>query len=564
MLLPDLDRKKSRKGQYIGWGILVLAVALFFSAKPLYHIFKRRRAAGLAEEGQALIAKQKWNEALAKLQSALQMNPDDLQANYALARLFTLSHQAEAFQFWDVVFSRRGGNAGDRVDAAKLALLLNRTDLSERYLNDALQTKPVPPEALRLASIFCDQKGDSAGAVRFARAFLQVRTNDVETELLLSRHLLRSNQASDVAEAQTNLWEILRTDTAHRANALQMLANLPTLKPEQIQELLASLAKLPQSDAAQLMRTDLEVRLKPEEKDALIAKAEQEAKGAPDRLLALCRWLSQKREYATVEKLLPVDLVVGSKDLFLVYVDAVAAMGKWTQLDALFERKPLPIEPFLVELYRARISAELKKDAACQMHWDQSLALASRNADAVRYVADYAEKLGDLNHAAAGYQMLTKDPGTARAAFDALIRVHEKMGDTAGLRDLMRTISDAYPRDDAPQNDLAYLNLLLRSDVDAARRTAERLVKEHPQQLAYRTTLALALLRTNEGESAKKAYEGITFAWADALPAWQAVYIASIGANRENDEARNLAATVPTGRLKPEELQMIRPWLATP
>jgi hypothetical protein len=57
----------------------------------------------------------------------------------------------------------------------------------------------------------------------------------------------------------------------------------------------------------------------------------------------------------------------------------------------------------------------------------------------------------------------------------------------------------------ATENDLAYLNLLLKNEVDASGHIAEKLVREHPQMLAYRTTLALAYLRSNDAAGAKKA-----------------------------------------------------------
>ncbi len=138
MLLPDLTRKKSAKSRLLFWTIIALVAGIVFSSKPLYRTFKNRRAASLAQQGEFLISQKKGDEALAKLQSALQMNPDDMRANYGMAQLLTLSRRPEAFRFWQTVFSRGGGNAGDHLEATKLALYLKQLNFAEIFLNQLL------------------------------------------------------------------------------------------------------------------------------------------------------------------------------------------------------------------------------------------------------------------------------------------------------------------------------------------------------------------------------------------------------------------------------------------
>jgi tetratricopeptide (TPR) repeat protein len=561
MLLPDLNRKKNPKRRFLLWASVGLTIAVVFSVKPLYGIFKKRRAASLTQQGQLLMTEKKGNEALAKIQAALQMNPDDLQANYAMAQLLTLSRRAEAFHFWQIVFSKGGGTAADRLEATKLAVFLKQLDFADIFLKQVLNDKPVQPETLRLAAIYCDLKNESVSAIHFARAFLEVHPEATDIRLLLVRHLLRTHKIDDEKEAKVLLWKSLRDGGPEAPAAIQLLATAPDLTPPEIRELLAGLEKIPTSDAAKLLKIDLETRLVPEAKNQLIANAAAEAKTSPEKLLNLCRWLSQKREFETVKKLIPLEKALESKDLFTVYVDAMASLGQWPDLETIFSKKNLPIEPVLAELYRARIDTELKKEARAKFHWEQALLLAGQNNASLAYIGEYAERIGAWPQAAKAYEALASDPSQTRAAYQGLIRIAEKTGNTAGLRDLMKTLLDLYPKDPAPQNDLAYLNLLLKNDMPAARHTAEVLFKEHPQTLAYRTTLALANLRNNNPAEAKKAYEGTTFDWTQALPGWQAVYASVLGASGEADQARKLAQTIDKSRLKPEERALIQPWL---
>lgn len=561
MLLPDLTRKKSQKRRLLFWTVAALALGIAFGAKPLYGIFKKRRAASLTQQGQLLISQKKGDEALAKIQAALQMNPDDLEANYAMAQLLTLSRRAEAFHFWQIVFSRGAGTAADRLEATRLAVYLKQLDFAEIFLKEALKDKPVQPETLRVAAIYCDLKNESISAIHFARAFLELHPEASDIRFLLVRHLLRTQKVDDEKEAKVLLWKSLRSGGAETPAAIQLLATAADLTAPEIREILNNLEKLPSSDATRLLKIDLETRLLPEAKNQLIANAAAEAKSSPEKLLNLCRWLSQKREFETVRNLIPLNKALESKDLFTIYVDALASLGQWSDLETVFSQKLLPIEPLLAELYRARIDSELKKEARAKFHWEQALGLAGQNYQALGYIGEYAERVGAWPQAIKAYEALAKTPTQIRAAYQGLIRIAEKTGDTVQLRNLMKTLRELYPKDPAPQNDLAYLNLLLKDDMVNARHTAENLLKDHPQTLAYRTTLALANLRDNKAGEAKKAYEGSTFDWGQALPGWQAVYAAVLGATGETDQARKLVQTIDKSRLKPEERVLIQPWL---
>jgi hypothetical protein len=103
--------------------------------------------------------------------------------------------------------------------------------------------------------------------------------------------------------------------------------------------------------------------------------------------------------------------------------------------------------------------------------------------------------------------------------------------------------------------------MLLGVNVEGARREAEKLVAQHPDLLAYRTTLALAHFRRNDPSAARDAYRNSTLVWEQALPGWQAVYVAVTGKLGDTNLAKKLAATVPLNRLKPEEIDLIKPWL---
>ncbi|HYE33205.1 MAG TPA: hypothetical protein VEH27_17385 [Methylomirabilota bacterium] len=563
MFLPDPTGKKKSIGMKLLWLLVVaLLVAAGFAARPLYHKLKKQRATSMAASAEQLMEQERWQEAFNKLQAALQMDPLDMRANRAMARLLTLSRKEEAFRFWNIVFTQGSPTPEDRIEVIELALALKRLDIAERFLTEALKETPPPTAALRAAAFLGDAKGDSSMAIKFARFTLRQQTNDPQVQFLLARHLYRANNPESNEEAKQLLWSILKAHPDNSLPVIQTLAGAPNLHRNELQELLGIVNKQANAtNGLELLKVDLAARLEPAKKDEMLASILDKAHSSPEQLLRTVRYLNQRREFEATIKLVKRAQALESRDLFLAYTDALAAVGYWLELQEIFQIAQLPIEPVLVELYRARIATELKDPAKANKHWEQVHWRAGDQPEPLLYVAEYAEKIGELNQAARAYRQLTKDPRHARSAFTSLIRITERQGDTAALKELVKTMVELYPNDPAPKNDLAYLNLLMNQEVGSSLQVAEQLVRDNPHLLAYRTTLALGYLRSGQNAKAKETYTGISFEWGSALPGWQAVYVGVMGAAGETGLLRQLARSIPFDRLKPQERELVKPWL---
>jgi hypothetical protein len=562
-LLPDLTAHRKRKNILLGWLIVLLGLGLALSARPVYHLLKIRRARNFDAQTEELIAAQRWKEAYEKAQAALQLNPADGRAFRALAEIFTHFRNEEALQYWRLAFQAGTATVADRQKVIDLALQLNRLDAAELYLTQALAEKPVATEALRSAALFCEARNDPARAIQFSRALLDRKPFDLEAKLLLARHLLATRQPADAGDAKVLLWQLVRNSSRGSAEAFAMLVRQPGLSREETEECLQRLNALAKPEPAEvLLARDLELRLEPKKRSGIIAKAiDHFSQASPAELLLLARWLNRQREFTQVIDVVPLDLVLRNRDFFLVYADAAAALGRWAELEQLLAREKPPIDPVLVELYRARVARELKKGQEAELHWAQAHWLAAQHPQALGYLADYAEKLGETAEAVKAYRRLARDPKTARPAYTALVRLAEQKDDTAGLRDLMKELTRLFPDEPAPRNDLAYLELLLRENVASAKTAAQKLVEQYPRMPAYRTTLALAFLRLNDPRAAKAVYDRQPIDWSTALPGWQAVYAAVLGASGDTNGARQVARGIARERLKTEERTLVAPWL---
>jgi tetratricopeptide (TPR) repeat protein len=219
------------------------------------------------------------------------------------------------------------------------------------------------------------------------------------------------------------------------------------------------------------------------------------------------------------------------------------------------------LEPVYLETFRARSATQLKNTAGATLHWNRALRAAERNPEQLTWLAIYAQKCGEFDHAKKTLHSLIACVEDVRPAYRVLEELTLKSGTTGELRDLVGEMLNRWPKDPALRNDFAYLNLLLTTRLPESRQVAEELVGQFPESLPYRTTLALACLRLKDYPAALRVYEGRQYDWRQALPGNRAVFAAVLAANGKDKEAREHAVSIPPERLRAEELELVRPVL---
>ena len=562
MLLPDLISKRSTRNKTF-W-ILIIAGALlaFLAARPAYRVFKKYRAAQIENQAEKLIARGEWELSWQKIQAAWQLQPGRDRTVRIIAHILAHFRMGEAFGFWSQVRLSGHLTEAEEQEAIDLALSLNRLDIAESYLKEALRQTPVPPGLFRSAARFAAAKGNTGRAVEFVRAALVANPADPEMNFLLARLLLAGSNPSEVSEGKALLLDQAGKRLPHSAAAIETLLAQPQVSRAELETCLKFTDSLPgEKIDREILAAELRLRLQPARRAEIISATVDRLKGGPTSAVAkLCRWLAQEGETARVLEIVPASAASRDREIFLVFVDALAGLGRWKELETFLAPAQSPVEPFFLELYRARVAAALKKDRQADLHWAQAQWLAAKNPETLSYLAEYAEKSGETAQAMTAYKQMTRNPKTATAAYYSLIRLMETKGSTGELLDLMKELAALNPNDPRTQNDLAYLQLLRRENVAGARDVALKLVTRYPSLASYRVTLALASLRQNDPTGARAAFGNVLFDSDSALPGWRAVYAAALGANGEEKLAREMAASIPIAALKPEERELIKPW----
>lgn len=563
IFLPDPDAPRPWWRRLLWVVALAAVVAGLLMAPAAYERLKVRRAQAMAELARSHFDRKDYQAAVESAQSALQLNPANADALRVLALVFTEFKREEAISLWETLWRGQTPPRAERDKLIELALFLRRWDKAEQYLIQALRETPERPATLRQAAQFFEQRGQTAQSISACRAFLASEPGNEEIRLLLARQLLAQTNPAPQAEAKALLRQLAAsTNQGTVLVAIGFWSSARDMTVEEAQYCRQRLETLPAGVTRDFLLQDLALRSNPQRREEIIAQTIQQFQGGgEERLLSLARWLNGRGEYLRVLEVAPEPVAFKSQDFFLVYCDALAGLGDWLRLQTVLANDRAPLPGWLRELYRARVALELGRDNQAVAHWDQAQIQAANLPEALYYLGDYAAKIGAVAEAARAYRRLATFPTHTRRAYLELIQLYESRGDTAELRRLMQDMVKLYPEDEAPRNDLAYLELLLEINIEGARQVAESLVAKRPDMIAYRTTLALAHLRRKDHAALRLAYEKSTFVWDQALPGWQAVYVATLGTLGQTNLARQLAPTVPQHRLKPEERELLRPWL---
>ncbi len=560
---PDtLDRPPQRR--FARRLILLGAVAIillggFFGARPAYRAFKGWRSKNLAAQAEKLFAQNEWPRGVEKAQSALLLKRTEPAAVRAMARALTHATNAAALAFWQQLNDAGQATIEERRGFVELAIRLGSLGQATLELRKLLATGPNDAKNLWLASQLYAAVEDYSQTVYYATRAQLLDPQNRQYQLFLSSLLFDSTDAQKQSEARTNVWAIARDNGPMGLEALGFLARRLDLSADQRRELIVLLKQHPSgSMQQQLLILEQRMRLEPERRPEILDAAVAQYKAAGKDLVAFAAWLNRNEEFQRTLAAAPLDAALQSKELFIPHLEALASLGRWEELENILDTKRTPLEKVYVEAFRARAAMKLGRVPTAAVHWRSALFSAERNPEQLHWLALYSEKCGEIESAKKAHRSLIGCLANVRPAYQALLRLTARSGTTKELRDLLGEMLRQWPDDPALRNDHAYLNLLLGNELAASRQAAEELVKQFPESLPYRTTLALACFRLKDFPAALRAYEDRQYDWSLALPGNRAVHAAVLAATGNPELARDHARSLPREPLRAEEMELIR------
>lgn len=585
-LRDDPDRLRLFKRALI---VFVLLVVAAIAARPVTRAVKGWQARRLAAESIVLTDKQDFLPAGKKALDAYRLRPFEVEAWYAVAYFLSRTGQAtDALGWWQQIEQRRPLSLSDRRDYAAAALSANELALASTQIDLLLASKLRSPVDLLLAAQLATVRGDSRSAVQYADIVLSdAEANSRET--YDATVVIFSNTAPGsppYIAASDRLIALARNEESPGSlNALALIGRRP-LRPRLTatpvppltvallsnrgtpisrREVAERLERHPNAQPAdRLLALDLRIRDEPSRAKEFAGQAiETFRNGDDDALRALASWLYEQGLFEDLLQVVPPNRTSRKRELFLARIDALAALGRFAELEEILLSENSPLDPVVQHMLLAVVRSRIGQTAASTNEW-QRAAEAADNLPRLYAVADYAEKNGNLDIADAVYQkVLIKQP-RLRYPYMARLRVAEHMGQTMHAHEIATEILKIWPEDAATRARELYLRLLLgvsREEADIAEQQLTGLTPHNSPGSTASAALALARMRSGRPADALRAFAGTPPMSAGAHVV--AVHAAALARNGWEEKAREEAKRLATMSLLPEERALIAPLLET-
>ena len=287
---------------------------------------------------------------------------------------------------------------------------------------------------------------------------------------------------------------------------------------------------------------------------------EGNAQRADETLAALVTWLNKIGRPAKTLEVLPQARALQRQDFFLQYINALAALQRWSDMKELLTSERPPIDPMMQHMYLAIAQTRLGSTTGASNEWQRALEVAN-SAEKLMALANYAEQNSIDDVANAAYSEAIKIAPKNREAYSGRLRIALAEGHTAQAQTIAAEIAQLWPDDAAVRNQDAYLQLLLGASdgvAEAAERDADVLVRMEPRNWLARATLGLARLRLGRKKEALAAIRDLRVTGVEPSGPL-AVRAAILAANGYEEGARNDARILGAKPLLPEERALIAP-----
>ncbi|MEY4300548.1 MAG: hypothetical protein RIR25_1784 [Verrucomicrobiota bacterium] len=517
------------------------------------------RARQFIAQAETLLGEGKLQEAFKNASSAMQMRPGLPETKRTYAAVLFAAGEAQGLGVLQQLIDSGQATAEDRLRLAEECLRFGDFTMAEREAFQMLQQGQKTPDALYvLARVRLSQKR-MPDAEQALRECLEAG-GGASPAILLARLQMASNTPETMDAALSLLRPIACQPDQAGLDALLTLIASPALKTKEGPGWIEALRHHPLASGEQkLAAASAEIQIKPESYAKILKRTLDEYGGGPvEQRAQLARWLNQNREYDATLGVISAREASHRSDLFLIRLDALAGKRSWNEISELLRGEQLPLQNAVVLLYRGRAAREAEHPEEAATFYRRAVIESAPTPDVMWYVISYLQRIGEDQVLEDELRRLTKNPATARQAYQALVPIVQKRQDAEELYQLYDNMLKVLPGDAAVQNDHRYFAALTnrRADVSGAR----ELSANAPRMLSYRVTLSLAHLKNGQNEAALKVFDGITLDPAQIQPYQRIVLAAVLGSNGRDAEARQLARSVPAESVTKQEIDLVAPW----
>ncbi|MCC7375223.1 MAG: hypothetical protein IT581_11270 [Verrucomicrobiales bacterium] len=566
----ELRNRFERSPRRLRWiavlGFLVMVLLAIPAARPTWRAIKNWRATQFLDQAEELLAENQVALAFERARAALQLVPQRPDAMRLNARILGSIGSESSLLVWKRLIESSQASNSDLEDYLEATLGFERTDLSEHAVH-ALTQFPSPGDRdHRLLALYRLQTGRPELALAPARAAYQQAPSNPTNALLLASLLATDPSPNARHDARQVLWSLADSVLPQRIEALFRLTQ-PELGTradrERVVEQLTPITN--RSAAEEVLLTEALMLLNPADAGSLISEALGHMPREDwEHLTLLSEALLRRGHPGEVLRITASGKSLINRRLFLARYEALLAAGRPDEAYRHLLHTSAPLPPFDLELIRVRGAQEAGDLKGRDAHLRGLLDIAADHPIRIRKVAEIAESSNTSDALQvskdAWSKLAARNDANAAEAFRRLQRLADRQGDTWTARDFAKKAVRLQSNDASLQLDIAHYSLLLDEDLERSLRIAENQAATQTNDFSARAVAALGHLRLGDPSKARAMLDRLILpeaASADAL----AIVVATLGANGLEARARELARQIPMTTLRPEERELIRPWI---
>src|SRR5256714_2934935 len=544
----ERERKQLRRRRIQIWlvALLICGVMGLFVARPIRNAIRSWQARRHAQHAFTFIDQQKWSEARDEATAAYRLQASEPEAIRAVGRLLSRAGQGEALEFWKKLREIAPLTREDLRDEARVALRINDTARAEQAARELLKAKEggrsrtdwlIAADVQLRKHSFDQAQGLAEKVLASPKAN---RREQLQANVALDNIARNAGPTSsiDITKVSERIVALSKGEDDISLDALTFLAARAAAAPTEskpplpVDQLIESINHHPLAKAPhQLLATDLEIAQHRDQHDEIVRRTIEHWKGGNNEsLTALAAWLYRNGEQRRLVEAISLDRALQTRELFLQYVDALAALSRWDEIRRIIESERFPLDPVIEHMYLARCFQQQGQENGAENNWQRALEDAAGALNKRLRLAGNPEKNGGERARITAFEAAAVANPKSRQAQQGRLRIAYSARDTKRVHTLLQEMLGVWPNDTAIQNDEAYIHLLLiiggtgiasspgpvpsqtpattsspssnsdlqsSNDVDAIVKLAKKLVRDEPASLPHRTLLALALLKQN-------------------------------------------------------------------
>lgn len=566
---PVLEKKRFSPVTFTALGLVaVIGAFVLWQADPLYRWIQKHRALTLIDDIDQYIKEEDWGRGYAKTIRAFKIAPDEPEILRAAARFFWAAGASTSHTFLNRLVELGDATFEDR--KMLVEALLRGGDLeSARLLNNQLfGDAPGDVKVLALQIQICRDLQIHDEAERLLDRLLEINPGDEYHRLVLAKLLVKASRAGERAKGWSDIWALAATSGKPGIEAIELLIGAQPFSDELEKQLNQCLEQHPLAEERHhIMALERRLTLHPDRRNEFIAAALEKRRGRDVHdITDFFSWLSREGEYPLILENLSFEQARHDGTLLPVYLFALGHGNRWEEVMKILQDFTLPMAPGRQYIFMALASRKLGEDSfKMEEYLHEARRAAKRHGSSEDSLSTgiYAENFGLDEFAEMAYELALQSDDLAGRAYQGLIRLAERSGDTLKLRSVSERFRWRFPNPGHTKlvelNN--YLNALTGVAVERSLHESLILVEKEPLRNGPRITAALAYYRLHDLPSAARICRGCKI---DELPPGQKAVCAAVAAGSGQEElAAIIAKSIANEALLREERQLILPWIPT-